>query len=72
MIASSLPQESNASGFLRVLERLRAWLGVGVPDLPLQDAVAALLIHAATLEGSLTPERRARIAVCAPVADEAR
>lgn len=44
-----------------LLERLRAWLDVGPPSVPLDHAVAALLVHAATLRGPMSAARRQHI-----------
>ena len=46
----------------RILEWLRSWSEFGRPgEVPFDRAVAALLVHAASLHGRASPARRARI-----------
>jgi uncharacterized tellurite resistance protein B-like protein len=45
----------------RLVERFRAWLAGDSSDVPLDHAVAALFVHAATLNGPMLPARRRRI-----------
>jgi uncharacterized tellurite resistance protein B-like protein len=47
--------------FSRLAHGLRAFLASGRNDVPLDHAVAALLVHAATLRGPIHPARRTRI-----------
>ena len=55
------PQRFAAGPFTALVERLRSWFGAGAPALPFDHAVAALLVHAASLRGPMSPARRARI-----------
>lgn len=46
----------------RMAGRLRSWLAPAPPDVPFDHAVAALLAHAASVRGPMSPARRRRAA----------